>query len=215
MQSRSISSTWWGSALKKSLVALILMALAGCSPGPEPLSPLAYDATILAFGDSLTAGTGANPAASYPAQLESLAGRRVINAGRPGELSRDGVERLPSLLDEHQPDLLILIHGGNDFLRRLDIAETRGNLATMIQMARERGVEVLLVAVPAPTLLRLRSEAIYSELGSEFRIPVENDALAHILSRNALKADPIHPNADGYRVLAERVHRLLIEAKAL
>jgi lysophospholipase L1-like esterase len=202
-------------ALSAWMATWILVALAGCSPGPEPLPHIAYDATILAFGDSLTAGTGASPAASYPAQLESLTARRVINAGRPGEVSRDGAERLPALLDEHKPDLLILIHGGNDFLRRVDIDETRGNLATMIQMARERGVEVVLVAVPAPTLLRLRSEVIYRELGEQFGIPVENEALAHILSRDALKADPIHPNADGYRHLAERIHRLLIEAQAL
>lgn len=214
MQSPIVLNRWRVPALLCFGMSMLL-TLAGCSSKPETLSPLPYDATILAFGDSLTAGTGANPGASYPAQLESLTGRRVINAGRPGEVSRDGAQRLPALLDEHEPDLLILVHGGNDFLRRVDIAETRGNLATMIETARERGVEVLLVAVPAPTLLRLRSEVIYGELATEFRLPVENDALAHILSRNALKADPIHPNADGYRYLAERIHRLLIDTQAL
>lgn len=214
MQSPIVPNRWRVPALLCFGMSMLL-TLSGCSSKPETLSPLPYDATILAFGDSLTAGTGANPDASYPAQLESLTGRRVINAGRPGEVSRDGAQRLPALLDEHEPDLLILVHGGNDFLRRVDIAETRGNLATMIETARERGVEVLLVAVPAPTLLRLRSEVIYGELATEFRLPVENDALAHILSRNALKADPIHPNADGYRYLAERIHRLLIDTQAL
>ena len=194
---------------------LALLLLGACSSPPEPLSPLAHDAVILAFGDSLTAGTGASPDASYPALLESLSGRRVVNAGRPGELSREGAARLPGLLEEHHPDLLILTHGGNDLLRRMDADQVRQNLAAMIQAARERGVEVLLVAVPAPTVLRLRSEPVYAEIGREFRIPVEDVALAHVLSKDALKADPIHPNADGYRYLAEQIHRLLMATGAL
>jgi len=194
---------------------LVTMLVAACSPRPETLSPLPPDAVILAFGDSLTAGTGAAPGASFPAQLEVLSGRRVINAGNPGEVSRDGVARLPALLDEFRPDLLILTHGGNDLLRRMDPEQTRANLKTMIGQAQDRGVEVLLVAVPAPTLLRLRSDPLYAEIGQRLRIPVENGAIARVLSSDALKADPIHPNGDGYRYLAEHIHRLLVEAGAL
>jgi len=194
---------------------LMTMLVAACSPQPETLSPLPPDAVILAFGDSLTAGTGAAPGSSFPAQLEVLSGRRVINAGNPGEVSRDGVARLPTLLDEYRPDLLILTHGGNDLLRRMDPEQTRANLKTMIGQAQDRGVEVLLVAVPAPTLLRLRSDPLYAEIGQRLRIPVENGAIARVLSSDALKADPIHPNGDGYRYLAEHIHRLLVEAGAL
>ena len=202
-------------ALAAAGVLLFLSLLAACSSKPESLSPLPPDAIILAFGDSLTAGTGANEGGSYPTQLAALSGRQVINAGAPGEVSSQGLARLPGLLDQHQPHLLILTHGGNDLLRRMDVVQTRDNLAAMIQLARDRGTEVLLVAVPAPTLLRLRSEAIYAELGEAFGIPVENGALARILSRDAMKSDPIHPNADGYRYLAEHIHRLLIETGAL
>ncbi|MFO8004617.1 arylesterase [Thioalkalivibrio sp.] len=194
---------------------ILLSVLGACTPQPETLSPLATDATILAFGDSLTAGTGAATGSSYPTQLAALSGRQVINAGVPGELSSQGLARLPSVLDEHQPHLLILTHGGNDMLRRMDVEQTRNNLSAMIQLARERGMEVLLVAVPAPTVLRLRSEAIYGEIAEAFGIPVENGALARILSRDAMKSDPIHPNADGYRYLAEHIHRLLMETGAL
>jgi len=202
--------------LAAAIVALLVtMLVAACSPRPETLSPLSPDAVILAFGDSLTAGTGAAPGASFPAQLEVLSGRRVINAGNPGEVSRDGVARLPALLDEYRPDLLILTHGGNDLLRRMDPEQTRANLKTMIGQAQDRGVEVLLVAVPAPTLLRLRSDPLYTEIGQRLRVPVENGAIAHVLSRDALKADPIHPNGDGYHLLAERIHRLLVDAGAL
>jgi len=196
-------------------LACALLLAAACSPQPEALTPLAPDAVILAFGDSLTAGTGAAPQSSYPSRLEALSGRRVINAGNPGERSRGGVERLPGLLDEHRPDLLILTHGGNDLLRRVDTAETRENLETMIGFARDRGIDVVLVAVPAPALLRLRSDPMYAKIAQRLRIPVEDGALAHVLSRDAMKADPIHPNGDGYRYVAERIHRLLVETGAL
>jgi len=198
-----------------ALLSLALLLLAACSPRPETLSPLPPDGVILAFGDSLTAGTGASPSQAFPAHLEALSGRRVINSGRPGEVSAEGLARLPLLLDQHQPNLLILTHGGNDMLRRLDGARTRDNLAGMVEIARERGVEVLLVGVPAPAVLRLRSDGLYAEVAARFRVPLEDGALAHILAQEALKADPIHPNAQGYRYLAERIHELLVQAGAL
>jgi acyl-CoA thioesterase I len=193
----------------------ILLLLGACSPRPETLAPLPSDAILLAFGDSLTAGTGATRELAYPARLEALSGRRVINAGVPGEISKDGLARLPGVLEQHRPDLLLLTHGGNDLLRRVDGEQTRAHLIAMIALAREHQVQVLLVAVPAPTLLRLRSAPLYAEIGEAFGIPVENHALAHILSRDALKADPIHPNAEGYRYLAERIHDLLVRTGAL
>lgn len=201
--------------LPTMLLLLLLLFATGCTQPPAPLLPLSTDAVILAFGDSLTAGTGAEPLHSYPAQLEILTGRRVVNAGNPGELSDAGVARLPAVLDEYRPELLILTHGGNDLLRRVDANVIRTNLETMIDLAREREIEVLLVAVPKPALLRLRSDPLYAEIGKQFQVPVENGAIAHVLSRDALKADPIHPNGAGYRYLAERIHQILLKTGAL
>jgi lysophospholipase L1-like esterase len=193
---------------------LALLSIAGCGDRQATLMPLATDAVILAFGDSLTFGTGAPRDASYPAVLEELTGRTVIRSGVPGELSSGGLARLPSTLDTHQPMLLILCHGGNDMLRRTGPEQMADNLRAMIALARDRDVQVVLVGVPKPGLFLTAAE-IYGEIAAEAQIPIEAEALADILGDSALKSDAIHPNASGYRRLAEVLAALLKEAGAV
>lgn len=195
------------------VVLLGVLLLNSCST-PAPLPLLTADATILAFGDSLTAGTGAGETESYPAVLSRLTGRKVLNAGIPGEVSASGVQRLPELLERERPALLILCHGGNDLLGRTDRQLITDNLRAMIRMARERGISVLLVAVPSPDL-SLKPPPLYKEVADEFQIPVEMNALARILGKGSLKSDHIHPNATGYRMLAEALAGLLKKSGAL
>jgi lysophospholipase L1-like esterase len=194
------------------LTATLLLP-AACSKAPQ-LPLLTSDATILAFGDSITAGTGAGETESYPAVLALLTGRKVVNAGVSGEISAAGVQRLPELLEREHPALLILCHGGNDLLARQDHQLIAGNLRAMIRIAGERGVPVLLVAVPSPDLL-LEPPSLYEELSRELKIPIEKKALARILAKGSLKSDYIHPNAAGYRQLAEAVAALLKKSGAL
>jgi lysophospholipase L1-like esterase len=195
------------------LLAAAMLLPAACSKTPQ-LPLLAADATILAFGDSLTFGTGAGEAESYPAVLARLTGRKVINAGIPGETSAVGLQRLPDLLERERPALLILCHGGNDLIARRDHRLIADNLRAMIRTAGERGVPVLLVAVPALGLT-LKPPNLYEELAMEFQIPLERKALAHILGKGSLKSDYIHPNAAGYRLLAEALAELLKKSRAL
>lgn len=201
---------------KRTLPAalLVLLLLWGCGEDPPALPRLPADGVILAFGDSLTYGSGANQEQSYPAVLEQMSGRRVINAGLPGEASAEGRERLSVLLDEYEPDLLILMHGGNDMLRRLDPAATADNLRAMIEMARERDVPVVLLGVPRPGLW-VKSADFYRRVADELGVPLENEIVAAVEGERALKSDPIHPNAQGYRLIAEAVHRLLQDGGAL
>ena len=115
---------------------LVLLLLVACDSG-QIFHKLRPNSVVLAFGDSLTYGTGA-PGQGYPEQLADLISRKVVNAGVPGEVSADGARRLPGLLDEHQPDLLILCHGGNDMLRKLGQEQLRENLQRMFEAANQR-----------------------------------------------------------------------------
>ncbi|MEK7361526.1 MAG: GDSL-type esterase/lipase family protein [Pseudomonadota bacterium] len=193
---------------------LLAAALTGCGGSAPRLARLPADAVVLAFGDSLTFGTGAQAETSYPAVLEKLIGRKVWSAGVPGEVSAAGLTRLPSALDFYQPRLLILCHGGNDFLRKLGDAQAAENLRAMIRLARQRGIDVVLVAVPKPGLLPSPPD-FYAGIGKEFGLPYEDEALKSILRDNELKSDVAHPNARGYARLAEAIAALLKKSGAV
>ena len=194
-------------------IGLIGLVTAGCTEPPN-LPPLSSDAVILAFGNSLTYGSGATKGHDYPAILEQYTSLEVINAGVPGETTANGVNRLRPLLDRHTPELLILIHGGNDMLRKLDDDSTRSNLASMIRMAKERKISVVMLGVPKPGLI-LRNAKFYKELAQEWAIPIDESILPEVLSTNRLKSDQIHPNDQGYGRMAEAIHQLLQARGAL
>lgn len=200
-------------AVFRPLLVVIALLAAACGDAPK-LAPLAPDAVVLAFGDSLTYGTGASEAESYPAQLERLIGRKVVRAGVPGEVSAQALKRLPAELDEHQPQLLLLCIGGNDFLRNLGQAQAAANVQTLVSMARQRGIGVLLIGTPEKGLM-LTPPAFYAEIAEQARIPYEGKVIGEILRNSELKSDTLHPNARGYRLIAERVAALLQKAGAL
>ena len=141
------------------LCLTILVFANGCSD-KEILAKLPPDAIILAFGDSLTHGNGANPEESFPSVLTRLSGREVVNAGISGEQSESGLKRLPHLLAEHQPNLMILCHGGNDILRRNDLGIMEANVREMIGLAKSKDIPVVLLGVPKPGLI-LSSADVY------------------------------------------------------
>jgi lysophospholipase L1-like esterase len=195
------------------LILAVTLLLSACGGGPQ-LPPLAQDAVVLAFGDSLTHGTGAKDAESYPAVLAAATGLTIVNAGIPGEESDAGLGRLPDLLANAQPDLVILGHGGNDLLRKRDLNLTKANLRQMVKLAQASGASVVLLGVPKPGLF-IGTHPLYRELAEAEGIPVEDEALADILSDPDLKSDAIHPNAAGYAELAAAIHALLRQTGAL
>lgn len=192
----------------------VLFCLAGCGGSDAKLATLPQGAKILAFGDSLTYGSGASAAESYPSVLADLTGRKVVNAGVPGEVTAEGLRRLPALLDEHQPSLLILCHGGNDFLRGLGEQQASENIRAMIRQAKDRGIGVMLIAVPKFGLL-LSPPDFYGKIAEEFAVPYDAETLSQIIRNSSLKSDEVHPNGQGYRLMATAIASRLKEAGAM
>lgn len=202
--------------MRRWLIAAITITLllSGCGGSTPKVAKLAATDVVLAFGDSLTYGTGAKAEESYPAVLSQLLGRTVIRAGVPGEQTAGGLQRLPGALDEHQPRLVIVCLGGNDMLRKGSPAVIEANLRAMLKEIRGRGLDAVLVGVPAPGLITSAPE-FYEKLAREFGIPYEGKIVTSVLYKPELKSDPIHPNADGYRRMAEAVAKLLRDAGAV
>jgi acyl-CoA thioesterase-1 len=198
------------------LAAACAVVLAACGREPK-MAPVPAGATVLALGDSITFGTGASAETSYPSTLASLTGWQVVNAGVPGDTSAGALGRLPGLLQEHAPQLVLVSIGGNDFLRRLPLAETRENIRNICRQAAAGGAQVLLVAIPeasavAAVVRSLADHAMYAELARELKLPLHAGGWAKVLSDPALRSDPIHANAQGYqaftRGLVERLREL-------
>jgi acyl-CoA thioesterase-1 len=193
-----------------------LLLLAACAREAPRAQLVPAGATVLAFGDSITYGTGAPSGASYPDALAKLTGWNVVNAGVPGNTSAQALERLPALLAEHRPALVLIGIGGNDFLRRLSEADTRANVRRAAELARDAGAQVLLIAVPRPTLAArvtgaLDDHAMYGEIAEQLKVPLQRGGWAEVLGDERLRSDTIHANAAGYEAFAER---LLATARA-
>lgn len=187
--------------------------LAACG-GSASLPAVPRGSAVLAFGDSVTFGTGAEPGEDWPTQLAALTHWSVVNAGIPGDTAEAAGSRIQALLDEHQPVLVIVELGGNDFLRRRPPSAVKEDLRRIVQAAKAARAGVVLVAVPELSLLGVvtrkpTDSPIYEQLREEENVPVIAEVFSDILSQPELCADSIHPNAQGYQRMADEVFKAL------
>lgn len=193
----------------KLILASLAVALAlGCS-APKQAS-LPSGSRVLALGDSLTAPHGVQPQEAWPALLAQRTGWQVVNAGVSGNTSAEALARLTPLLEEHQPQLLLVTLGGNDMLRRLPQAQTVANLGRMVDLGKARGAQVVLLATPKPSVAgaffnSLSAAEFYRDVAKEKGVPLIEDPLPDVLSDARLKGDQLHPNAAGHAELARRI----------
>ncbi|UFS61478.1 arylesterase [Sulfurimonas sp. HSL-3221] len=159
--------------------------------------------TILAFGDSITHGYGAAAHESYPAVLQTLTEFPVTNAGVNGETTAEGLARLPGVLEDDTIRLMLLCLGGNDILQQRSKRRLKANLKRIVQMAKAKGVDIVLIGVPTFGVFGMTSLPLYKEIAEEEGIPYMPSLLPDVLEDRALRADYVHPNAAGYRVIAE------------
>ncbi len=179
---------------------------------PKPVS--AERPSIVAFGNSLTAGLGVPPDQSYPARLQRTLdaagyGYRVVNAGVSGETTAGGARRVSWIL-KNKPTIVILELGGNDGLRGLSLQETKANLERIIQQLQKASVTVVLAGMKLPPNYGKDYtdgfESLYQALAKQYRltlIPFFLDGVAGSSSLN--QADGIHPTGEGYRIIVEKI----------
>jgi acyl-CoA thioesterase-1 len=174
---------------------------------------------IVAFGDSLTAGYGLEPRESYPTLLQKMLDAdgfkyEVVNAGESGGTSAGGVRRIDWALDAGNVRFLILELGANDFLRGQPVAETKKNLAAIIERAQARGAQVILAAMLTTTETGRDYEVeisdAYRSLADEHKVTLIPFFLEGVAGLDKLnQEDRIHPNAEGTRIVAANVYRHL------
>ena len=196
-------------ALTRSFLALLALLLAAaCSQPKEQILP--SGTKVLALGDSLTAPHGVASGEAWPALLAAQTGWIVVNAGVSGDTTAGALERLPALLEEYSPDLVMVTLGGNDMLRRLPQGQTVANLDRILALIKARGAKAVLLATPKPSIAgavfnNLAPAEFYRPLAKDHHIPLIEDALADVLSDPQLKGDQLHPNAAGHAQLAKNI----------
>jgi len=194
------------------LIAAIIL-VAACSPKHKEAA-LPAGSRVLALGDSLTQGAGVTPEQAWPNLLAGKTGWAVVNGGVNGDTSEGALRRLPGLLEQHSPVLVLVTLGGNDMLRHVPPQQTVANLEQTLARIRAHGAQPVLLATPIPSPMRavfqnLSAPDFYRTLAEAQHVPLIEDSIADVLSDPKLKGDPLHPNAAGHELLSEKIFREL------
>jgi lysophospholipase L1-like esterase len=161
-----------------------------------------YD-TIICFGDSLTFGTGADSGMDYPSQLSKLISKPVINAGVPGDTTASALTRLQRDVLSRSPDLVLITLGGNDLKNGVAKDIAFKNLKRVVESIQGQGARVIIGGIRFP--LRDRGFARgYKDLADQTGAVLIPDIFKDIIGNRRLMSDPIHPNGDGYKIMAQR-----------
>ena len=194
-------------ALRRPTLAVIfILLLSGC--GGESYQAIrnleSAGEAIVCFGDSLTEGVGAAGGEDYPSELSRQIGFPVLNAGRRGDTTAQALERLSGAVLTRNPRLVIVLLGGNDFLRQVPRSESRKNLTEIVRRVQAGGAMVAIAGIRLGVFID-EFDAIYEDISKEFGTLYIPRVMQGILTDGKLKSDGIHPNGAGYRLMAERI----------
>jgi lysophospholipase L1-like esterase len=162
---------------------------------------------VIAYGDSLVEGVGSSAGSDFVTLLAAKIGEPIVNLGHSGDTTADGLARIQSL-DAYHPKVVVLLLGGNDYLKKVPVAETEKNLGVIIQNIQSRGAIVLLLGVRGG-LLNDHFDAMFTRLRDTYHTAFVSDVLSGLLGNNAYMSDEVHPNNAGYALIAARVYPVL------
>lgn len=184
--------------------ALILILFVACSPYGRVKNLHSRGTAVIAFGDSLTAGYGAGEGEDWPSRVSASTNLPIVNAGVSGDTTDSALARLDDDVLAHDPRIVIVGLGGNDYLRGEPLSSTEENLRAIVRKIQEKGAMVVLLGFRFPSL-NADYEAMYERVAETEGCLLVEGTLKGILTDTKLKSDQIHPNAAGYALMAERI----------
>lgn len=180
------------------------MFFSACSKQPLNINNNGRD--IIAFGDSLTYGYGAQPEESYPAVLAAMLDRNVINAGISGNTAQDGLNRIEEL-DEYSPYMVLIEFGANDYMRKRPFEQTTQALTQITDYVQQRGAVAVIIDTGGPGMGKYSK--FMKQLAKDKNAIYVPPILKGIFTKPDLKSDMIHPNAKGYALIAQKIHKYI------
>ena len=198
--------------MKKLIVGIIaLSAIAAIyhfiTPSAAIVNRTPSGGAIVCFGDSLTYGTGESKGMDYPTQLSRMIGLPVMNAGVPGDTTARALKRLDGVLDR-QPRVVLITLGGNDLKNGISRQTAFDNLRAIIRSVQAEGALVIIGGIEMPFYGKGFGGA-YRELAEETGSVLIPNVFDGIMGTRSLMSDPIHPNSQGYTVMAQHFYRAL------
>ena len=163
-----------------------------------------HGTNVIAFGDSLTAGYGAQAGEDYPSRVSAATGIAIINAGVSGDTTEMALARIDKDVLSRDPRIVIVVLGGNDYLQGTSITTTEENLRSIIDKIEAAGAAVILLGFRFPSV-NADYDAMYKRVAKDERCLFVSNVLSGILTHPELKSDEIHPNARGYQLMADRI----------
>lgn len=199
------------------LLALVLAVgiawhfLSDESAGSVSCSELSPPPVVVAFGDSLVAGQGAATDGGFVSLLSARSGVPIHNLGKGGDTTEAAAARVPSAL-ALKPDIVLVLLGGNDALRKAVPEATARNLDSVLGRFKDAGAQVVLLGVPGGLPLQDPYPAMFEELAEKHDTGYLPNVLSGLLGRSEYMSDAVHPNEAGYARIAERALPVLEEA---
>jgi lysophospholipase L1-like esterase len=163
--------------------------------------------SIVAFGDSLIYGVGSTDGNDFVSILSKRTGQPIINLGVNGNTTVDGLARINKALAQ-DPKIVILLLGGNDYLKRIPTEETFSNLQRIVDTIHKQGSMVLLLGIRGGLITDIFDDR-FKEFAKKNNIAFVPNVLAGLLAKNEFMSDPIHPNDAGYVKIANKVEPVL------
>ncbi len=184
-----------------------IVILSACTK-KEITNAASLGSEIICFGDSITFGYGVTPDEAYPAHLARMVKVPVVNTGIDGDTTSEALKRIESDVLSRDPFLVIIEFGGNDFLRKVPLELTVKNLGEMVDMVQARGAMVALTDISAGLLMR-EYKPLYQKLAKEKKAIFVPSIMKGIITNPKMKSDFLHPNGEGYKIIAERIFHVL------